>query len=292
MCWYFGITPVRAAQVILVDVHGNTIAEGSLATLNAGQGQNAVVGFNDMAYFDALELHNRLKVTTATGVCSVLFDYPVRGEGIPQIGPATVNPLSATGATTAMTFRYSCSKSITDVLAGVTLCFNIGPSAVSGQISSHQMSFAGTPASPLNYQLYQDPGYTTVWGSRYQAGTTSPMVRITFLDFLPVTGSQTVYARLPGSQITTASGGYHDSYSAATVSVTINTGLVIPPTTCGTTVARQCNVSYANNINPGTVNPTQTNITANNTIGVAPAPLARPIPLVWFPQMAILQGVV
>lgn len=216
-------------------------------------------------------------LTLSPGICVALS---CSVSNVQPVNFGTVNPLSATGATGAMTFSYTCTRAITDILAGVTLCFNLGPSAVSGQISSRQMSFAGPPASTLNYQLYQDPGYTTVWGSQYQAGTTPPMVQITFLDFLPVTGSKTVYARLPGSQITAAPGGYQDNYSAATASVTLNTGLLLPPTTCGTTegpgfpftvlatVAKQCNISFTNDINLGTVNATQTNISANNTIGV------------------------
>lgn len=83
----FGITPARAAQVMLVDTHGYAIAQGSIATLDSGQ--NAVVGFDGMVYFDALELHNRLKVTTATGVCTVQFYYPAGGKDIPQTGPLT-----------------------------------------------------------------------------------------------------------------------------------------------------------------------------------------------------------
>lgn len=202
-------------------------------------------------------------------------------SNVQPINFGTINPLSTAGATTSMTFNYSCTKSLTDVLAGVTLCFNIGASATSGQISSRQMSFAGPPASTLSYQLYQDSGYTTIWGSQYQAGTTYPVVQITFLDLLPVTGSKTVYAKLTGPQITAVPGGYQDTYTAVTASVTLNTGLALPPTTCGTTtgptfpftvlatVAKQCNISYANNINLGTVNATQTNITSSSTIGVA-----------------------
>lgn len=83
----FGITPVRAAQVMLVDTHGYAIAQGSIATLDSGQ--NAVVGFDGMVYFDALGLHNRLKVTTAAGVCTVQFDYPAGEKGILQTGPLT-----------------------------------------------------------------------------------------------------------------------------------------------------------------------------------------------------------
>jgi len=83
----FTITPVRAAQVILTDAQGKVIPEGSQVQLNSSQGQSVPVGFDGMVYFDSLEQHNRLLVTTATGVCSVQFDYPLKAEGILQIGP-------------------------------------------------------------------------------------------------------------------------------------------------------------------------------------------------------------
>lgn len=83
----FDITPVRAALVTLVDTHGHAVAQGSIATLDSGQ--NAVVGFDGMAYFDVLGLYNRLRVTTPTGVCTVQFRYPAEEKGIPQTGPLT-----------------------------------------------------------------------------------------------------------------------------------------------------------------------------------------------------------
>lgn len=84
----FTIKPIRAAQVILTDVTGKVIPEGSQVRLNS-RGPSLVVGFDGMVYFDALEQHNSLQVTTAAGVCSVQFDYPQKAEGIPQIGPLT-----------------------------------------------------------------------------------------------------------------------------------------------------------------------------------------------------------
>jgi len=85
----FDIKPVKAAQVMLVDVKGNPISEGSFVTLLGGIGHSAIVGFDGMVYFDSLELHNWLEVTTASGVCSVTFDYPNGAMWIPQIGPLT-----------------------------------------------------------------------------------------------------------------------------------------------------------------------------------------------------------
>ena len=83
----FGITPVRAALVILVDGRRRVIPQGSTATLSGGTRQSSEVGFDGMAYFDALEAHNRLQVFTESGACSVQFDYPDKTKDIPRIGP-------------------------------------------------------------------------------------------------------------------------------------------------------------------------------------------------------------
>ncbi|MGV8803812.1 MAG: fimbria/pilus outer membrane usher protein [Polaromonas sp.] len=84
----FGITPVRAALIILVDEAGKPLSVGSLARLQgAAAKEPTLVGFDGEAYLDALNLQNVLDVETTAGVCSVSFDYPKSGSGIPQIGP-------------------------------------------------------------------------------------------------------------------------------------------------------------------------------------------------------------
>jgi len=83
----FGITPVRAALVILVDGRGRVIPQGSTATLSSGARQSSEVGFDGMAYFDTLETHNRLQVATETGTCGVTFDFPEKTKDIARIGP-------------------------------------------------------------------------------------------------------------------------------------------------------------------------------------------------------------
>jgi P pilus assembly protein, porin PapC len=85
----FGISAIHPALIILVDAQGKAIAEGSSATLNAGQSSadTAMVGFDGMAYFEMLSAHNTLDVTLPEGRCSVQFDYPQQAKGIPQIGP-------------------------------------------------------------------------------------------------------------------------------------------------------------------------------------------------------------
>lgn len=202
-------------------------------------------------------------------------------SNVSTVNFTSVNPLASSGSTTSMTFNYSCTKELGDVLAGINLCFNIGNSSVSGQVATRSMSSAGLPANLLNYQLYQNAGNTIIWGSQYQPGTTFPMVQIPLLNLTPVTGSMTIYGQVPTPQLSSVSGRFQDNYTAATSIVTLNIGLLAPPTTCGNTivatfpfnvtaiVVKQCNINYANNINFGSVNSNQTNLTAFTTLGVA-----------------------
>jgi spore coat protein U-like protein len=205
--------------------------------------------------------------------CSVNNVQPI------NFGP--VNPLSTTGATSTMTFSYTCTKELGDTLAGINLCFNIGASAVSGQVTPRNMSLSGNPTRTLTYQLYQGANGTNVWGSQYQAGTTFPMVQLNLLNLTPVTGSLTVSAQIVTPQTAAVPGNYQDSYTTATAFVTLNPGLLFPPTTCGDTVAarfpftvsavvsKQCNITSATNISFTPTKATGRNLTASNTIGVA-----------------------
>lgn len=82
----FGIHPVQAAALILVDESGAFLPLGSSVRAN-GQGATALVGYDGATYLDTLQEHNTLEVKTPKGVCTVRFDYRKSGNGIPQIGP-------------------------------------------------------------------------------------------------------------------------------------------------------------------------------------------------------------
>jgi outer membrane usher protein len=86
---HFGITPVRAASVILVDATGKPLPLGSTARIHGQSGEPALVGFDGAVYLDTLEAHNVLDVETPSGACHVAFNYHKQGGGIPQIGPLT-----------------------------------------------------------------------------------------------------------------------------------------------------------------------------------------------------------
>lgn len=83
----FGITPIRAASIILVDAAGQPLSLGSLVRVKGQSGEPSLVGFDGVVYLDTLEANNVLAVETPAGVCRVSFDYHKDGDGIPEIGP-------------------------------------------------------------------------------------------------------------------------------------------------------------------------------------------------------------
>lgn len=65
----FGITPVRAANVTLVDRAGQPLPLGSRVQVNGQGGPGAVVGYDGLVYLDTLDEDNALSVQTPTGAC-------------------------------------------------------------------------------------------------------------------------------------------------------------------------------------------------------------------------------
>lgn len=84
----FGITPIRAASVILTDGSGKPLPLGSEVRIHGQTGEPALVGYDGAVYLDTLETRNLLDVTMPDGnTCHAAFDYAKHGDGIPQIGP-------------------------------------------------------------------------------------------------------------------------------------------------------------------------------------------------------------
>jgi outer membrane usher protein len=83
----FGITPISAAALILVDEEGKPLPLGSRVRANAQGSEPALVGFDGAVYLETLQPRNTLEVQTPAGRCSASFDYRKDGAGIPQIGP-------------------------------------------------------------------------------------------------------------------------------------------------------------------------------------------------------------
>ena len=85
----FGIKPMRAASIVLVDENGQPLPVGSRVRLAGHAGAASVVGYDGIAFLESLEQHNTISVQTDSSRCHASFDYP-RGSGtVPQIGPVT-----------------------------------------------------------------------------------------------------------------------------------------------------------------------------------------------------------
>ncbi len=84
----FGITPVQAGVLTLVDKTGKPLPLGSQVRVR-GQvgGDPALVGFDGQAYLETLQKHTVLDVVTPSGRCQVALDYHKVGNSIPHIGP-------------------------------------------------------------------------------------------------------------------------------------------------------------------------------------------------------------
>lgn len=83
----FGITPISAASLILVDEAGRPLPLGSRVRVNGRADTPALVGFDGAVYLEALAPRNTLEVELSNGRCRASFDYRKEGASIPQIGP-------------------------------------------------------------------------------------------------------------------------------------------------------------------------------------------------------------
>jgi outer membrane usher protein len=83
----FGVRPVAAAIVILVDASGKPLPVGALA-LREGSDEAVVVGYDGRVYLSGLAAHNRVRVQRpGLPDCAASFDFaPVAGQQI-LIGP-------------------------------------------------------------------------------------------------------------------------------------------------------------------------------------------------------------
>lgn len=201
-------------------------------------------------------------------------------QTIAPVNFSNVTPISSN--TTTTTLNWKCTKEIQDTFAGYTLCFNIGPSPVSGDVTSRQMSLVGSSATRLNYQLYRDAGGTQIWGSQFYSGGTYPIVNWdSSAPLASTSGSMSIYGRTtPPQPSSSIPGSYTDNYSAVNAFITILGAIGGPPRKCGTTLAasinfsvtatlqKWCNINFTNNLNFGSIKANKLNSTAASTLGV------------------------
>lgn len=189
-----------------------------------------------------------------------------------------VNPLSSQADVTA-TLNYTCASKDNGHTYSALLCFSINEPG-GGQMSPRLMT---SGSNTLQFQMYQDPAGTTIWGSQFSGSSTPLKVPITIPrqggNFI---GSATLYGRVLGGQTGAIPGSYQNVYQSGNTVLTINDQQSdTAPTNCSTTsagsfpftasatVTQNCTVAAGiSPINLGTVAPTATNVSGNTSISV------------------------
>lgn len=129
----------------------------------------------------------------------------------------SVDPQSSQTDSTS-NFAYTCSNSKGSTYSA-TICFSIGEPG-GRQTNPRQMLDAAGDA--LNFQMYQDPGRSIIWGSQFFGSPTPLVVNVTLASGGTINGTATLYGRVLGSQNTAIPASYTDQYNNGDTAVTIN----------------------------------------------------------------------
>jgi spore coat protein U-like protein len=191
----------------------------------------------------------------------------------------TVNPLSSQ-TTTSANLTYTCKNSTGGGTHSATLCFSIGEPG--GNQTNPRLMKSGS--NTLQFQLYQSPGFTTVWGSQFFGSNTPLIVSVTLASGASTNGTATLNAQVLGGQTTAVPStvGYSDDYANSDTAITVNdqAGSTAPGSCSGTqsttvffpfnvtaTIQKNCTVT-ANNLSLGSVAAGTTPSSGNSTLGV------------------------
>jgi spore coat protein U-like protein len=143
-----------------------------------------------------------------------------------------VTPQSSQTDSTA-TLTYKCSNNDKNTTYSATICFSIGEPG-GRQTNPRQMLDAS--GDTLNFQMYQDPARSIIWGSQFFGSPTPLPVNITLGPNASTNGTATLYGRVVGGQLTAIPGSYTDVYANGDTAVTINQQAgTTPPGSCGGT---------------------------------------------------------
>jgi len=224
----------------------------------------------------------RFLILAVVAVCAATMSHGARAQSITCSATMTnvtfgnVNPLSSQTDANA-TLNYTCSNSA-NATRYATVCFSIGDGAQGGGASNPRRMQDGA-GDPLLFQLFQNAGHTTVWGSSFFGVNTPVEVDITVPHNNSVSGSATMYGRVVNGQTTSVPGAYQDQFTGSHTAVTINENNSSPPGSCSTSilsqfpftvtanVISQCSVS-ATTLNFGTVGLLLANTDLTSTLTV------------------------
>lgn len=166
-------------------------------------------------------------------------------ESISNVTFGNVDPQSSQTDVTAI-LSYTCANLglLLPPRRSATLCLSIG---VPGGGSMNPRRMQDGAGNTLDFQLYQDPARTIVWGSQFFGSETPRMRNITLRGALIGSGefhsyAETIYGRVMAGQATALPGSYTSVYEPSGTAITINqTSGPTPPGSCSTSIDGQFN---------------------------------------------------
>ncbi|MDR5782102.1 spore coat U domain-containing protein [Caballeronia sp. LZ065] len=190
---------------------------------------------------------------------------------------APISPAISSLATTTGTITITCTPAVLN--PPVRVCLNFGTGG-GGTSFSPRLATSGT--GTIQYNLYSDPSFSTIWGSRTSATFPAVAVDLTFpLGVSSVSRSVTVYARTAPGQTALTAGNYLSIFFGTSLEMDYTAYLLLAPD-CSTLtsnptafafavqapVINDCSLS-ATNINFGAAGVLNGALTATGTLSVA-----------------------
>ena len=144
----------------------------------------------------------------------------------------TIDPISSQTNASA-TLNYTCKNGDKNNTHSARLCFSIGEPG-GNQTNPRQMA---SGANKLNFQLYQDAGLSSVWGSSFFGTFLTPYeVTLTLVKSGTTSGSHTMSGQVLNNQTSAVPGSYSDNYLTGDTALTINDAQsTTAPATCDNT---------------------------------------------------------
>lgn len=197
----------------------------------------------------------------------------VSGITFGPISPATTSVASITG-----TVNITCTPAALN--PPVRVCLNFG---TGGGGTSYAPRLASTGTGTIQYNLYSDSGYSTIWGSRASGSFAPVAVDLTFpLGVSSVSRAVTIYARTAPGQTTLTAGNYVSVFFGTVSAEMDYTAYVLLAPDCSTVTSNATALSFivtapvindctlsATNINFGASGVLNGALTATGTLSVA-----------------------
>ena len=125
-----------------------------------------------------------------------------------------VYPQSTLTDSTAI-LNYKCVSDESQTVSA-KVCFSIGsPGGISRQMQN-------STANKLNYEFFQNPNRSIVWGSQFFGSNTPLIVDIQIPAKGEFSDKATMYGRVTGNQVSVIPGTYSSNYGKGDTAVTVN----------------------------------------------------------------------